>query len=375
MSDTEEVDYAGMTDAEFMNQPMPEEPDEEVSSQVDTNDEEPVAEVQEEPQEQEQEPEEENVSDETEDAVESENEPLAAEKEDSATEGETEVEETKAELDYKAEYERLTAPFKASHQDIQVNNVDDALNLMKMGVDYTKKMQGLKPNMRLMKMLQNNELLDEEKLTYLIDLNNKNPEAVQKFMKESGIDPLDIDTEKDIDYTPSNYSVSDKEVELDSVLDEIRETPKFQDTIDIISNKLDERSKQVLIDTPSLISTINEQVHNGIYTQVMSVVNNERLLGRLQGLSDLEAYKHVGDVIQANGGFNTQQPTNNQAPANVQANNESDPRVEQQRNKKRKAASSTRSTKAGSQDNSNFDPMTMSDDEFMKATEHMFTSY
>ena len=106
-----------------------------------------------------------------------------------------------SELDYKAEYEKLIAPFRANGKDMQISNVDDAITLMQQGANYNKKMAGLKPNLKLMKMLENNELLDESKLAFLIDLNKKNPEAVQKFIKDSGLDPLEIDTEGNAEYT------------------------------------------------------------------------------------------------------------------------------------------------------------------------------
>ena len=59
------------------------------------------------------------------------------------------------ELDYKAEYEKLLKPFKANGRDIQVGSVDDAIALMQMGANYNKKMAALKPNMKLLKMLEN----------------------------------------------------------------------------------------------------------------------------------------------------------------------------------------------------------------------------
>ncbi|RLD76246.1 MAG: hypothetical protein DRJ15_15705, partial [Bacteroidetes bacterium] len=143
----------------------------------------------------------------------------------------TKVEETPKDIDYKAEYERLIAPFRANGKDMQIESVDDALTLMKMGANYNKKMAGLKPNLKLLKMLEKNDLLDESKLSFLIDLDQKNPGAVNKLIKDSGIDPLDIDTEKEDEYRPSTYTVDDKEVELDGVLDEIRDTQSFKDTL------------------------------------------------------------------------------------------------------------------------------------------------
>jgi len=175
--------------------------------------------------------------------------------------------EETSEIDYKAEYERLIAPFRANNREMQIDSVDDARTLMQMGANYNKKMAGLKPNLKLIKMLENNKLLDEEKLSYLIDLDKKNPEAIKKLVKESGIDPMEIDVEGDTGYKNTNYTVDDKEVELDGILDDIQETESFNQTIDIISNKWDASSKEVILEQPSIIKVINEHVAAGIYEQ------------------------------------------------------------------------------------------------------------
>lgn len=269
---------------------------------------------------------------------------------------ETEVQQVTAE----AQLQQLFAPFKANGHAMQVGSVNDALTLMKMGANYNKKMQGLKPNLRLMKMLDNNKLLDEEKLSYLIDLQNKNPAAIAKLLKDSGVDPDDI-MEDNTDYTPSTYTVNEKEVDLDMVLDEIKDTPSFQKTIDTISTKWDAASRTIVQEDPSIIRVINEHVGNGLYEQIMDVVQNEKALGRLTELSDLQAYKHVGDTLQAQGAFNQASPQANvQQPTQFKA--QQDPKLKN----RKKAAANTRSAPA--KPKVQFDPLSLSDDDFEKVS-------
>lgn len=52
---------------------------------------------------------------------------------------------------------------------MQVNSVDEAIQLMQMGANYTRKMQELQPHRKTLLMLENNGLLDEGKLSFLID--------------------------------------------------------------------------------------------------------------------------------------------------------------------------------------------------------------
>ena len=112
-------------------------------------------------------------------------------------------------------------------------------------------------------MLENNELLDESKLNNLIDLSKKDPQAITKLIKESTLDPLEIDKDAPVDYQPTNYSISDKEYELDRVLDEIKNTNTFDKTIDVLTKDWDSDSKTAVSDNPEIISVINTHMGNG----------------------------------------------------------------------------------------------------------------
>ena len=105
---------------------------------------------------------------------------------------------------------------------------------------------------------------------------------------------------------------------------------------------------------------INNQVASGIYDKISSVVEREKMLGRLSGISDLEAYKTVGDAMEAQGLFNPTEtkPVESiiEKPAEVVVSDE-------ERNIQRKLAGAT-STKTTSTD-STVNHLAMSDEEFM----------
>jgi len=150
----------------------------------------------------------------------------------------------KDDVNYKQEYEKLLAPFKANGRQIQVDNVDDAITLMRMGANYNKKMAALKPNLKLIKMLEHNDLLDETKLSYLIDASKHDPGAITKLLKDANMDPLEIDTETS-EYQPKDHQVNDSQFELDQILDDIKDNDSFPKTIDAISNQWDAKSKEI----------------------------------------------------------------------------------------------------------------------------------
>jgi len=278
----------------------------------------------------------------------------------------------KDEIDYKAQYEKLLAPFRANNKDMQVNNVDEAIQLMQMGANYSKKMAAFKPIMKMAQMLENNGLLSEDKLSYLIDLDKKDPSAIAKLVKDAKIDPDDIDVNGDTEYEPKDtYNVSDKEVELESTLAEIRDTDSYGKTLDVITNKWDESSKQTLLDNPAAIPVINNHISLGLYDKISDVVERQRMLGNLKGVSDLDAYMTIGDKLEKEGAFNDQEATPEKTDA-VKPN-ASKPKDDAVTRKRKKAASPAKRASSKKKDMSDFNPLSMSDEDFDKIASSQFT--
>jgi hypothetical protein len=283
------------------------------------------------------------------------------------------LEESK--IDFEAEYKRLLAPFKANGRDIQVKSVDEAVTLMQMGANYNKKMAALKPNLKLMKLLENNGLMSEEKIGFLIDLDKKNPAAINKLVKDSGIDPMDLDADKASAYRQTSYTVDDREIELDTVLDELQGSAAYTRTLDVVSTKWDAASKQVIAGAPQLLKVINDHIASGIYDVISKEVENERMFGRLSGLSDIEAYRRIGDQLHARGAFNhlvqgSSQPQGQPAKGTVVSPK---PKTvdDDKRNAKKRAASSTKPVVSNT-DNQDFNPLALSDEEFSKLVNKKF---
>jgi hypothetical protein len=233
-----------------------------------------------------------------------------------------------------------------------------------MGLNYTKKMQGLAPNLKLMKMLDNNGLLDESKLARLIDLDKKRPEAIANLVKESGIDPLDLDTESADGYKPNTYTVTNKEMELDTVLQDLEGSEGFQTTIDVVANKWDEASKQEVLDNPNIMRDINAHVEAGIYQMVAEEVFRQKALGYLTGMTDLAAYKLVGDGMHKAGVFNSTQPQVEQ-PQAVQPAQQAAKQLQANTVQKKRAAALTKG-KAKKVTKPTYSPLELSDEEFAK---------
>ena len=264
-------------------------------------------------------------------------------------------EDTQEEINYKELYEKVLAPFKANGKEIVPQSIDEVIQLMQMGANYTRKMQDIAPHRKVLTMLQNNELLDEEKLSFLIDLNKKDKVAIQKLIKDAEIDPLDIDVTTDVNYIAGNHRVSNEEVALNGVIDDVLATPNGNETVQIISQQWDQASKELLWKEPEVIHIINQQRANGIYDKISAEIERQRVFGTIAyGTPFIEAYKVIGQKMNE-AGLLKPEPVARTSATNTPKVSNGD---------KAKAASTSRSvpSKAGAA----IDPLSLSDDEFLK---------
>lgn len=379
----QETNVLEMSDEDFLKLPIPETTDETTETEVDTAVEEEDAAAETKTDVPETVVEKDKDDDKGEVAVDAESEVVDSEGKTTETKDpdesatvtdKTAVTETDKDkdIDYKTEYEKLLAPFKANGSEMQAKNGDDARSLMQMGANYNKNMAALKPQKKVLKLLEKNGLMDQEQLNYLIDLNNKNPEAITKLLKDSGMDPLDMveDVKKDSNYSPTQHTVSDTEIALESVLEDIRATPTYERTLNIITKEWDDTSCDALATSPDIIKTINGHVESGIFDKVTEAVTYERSLGRLTGVTDFEAYKQMGDVLERAGSLT--EPTKETTKAAIVDKTETPSKAEVDRIARKKGAAPVKATKAAP--TKQIDPLLMSDEEFAKLDNKLFRS-
>lgn len=284
-----------------------------------------------------------------------------------STEENNSAEETPSEeVDYKAAYERLLAPFKANGRDMQVANVDEAITLMQMGANYNKKMATLKPALKTIRLLERHGLTDPQKLNTLIDAWEKNPQAIKKLMTNAEMDGYAISEVDDADYSPTSRNIADEEIQISEIFSELESTPTYSRLVDVITKQWDDKTKQEFVRQPEMIKAISNHLESGVFDLIDAEIQKLQVLGKLTGLSSIEAYRKVGDALHAAGRFNhllggTQSKPGNKAPA-------PDKGVDTREDiRKRKAAvSSPRSSGVSPKVPDNL--LALSDEEFEKIT-------
>ena len=338
------------------------EPDEEV--------EEEESEDVDEDEDDEEEVEEEDDEDDEESDEDSEEDEEESEDEDEESEGDDDDEgESEDDSDSDDVLKEALAPLKAMGREVKIESIEELRRLASMGIGFNSKMRGIKPHIKVLRTLEQANMLDPEKINFAIDLVNKKPEAIAKLVKDAELDPLDIDVESSKDYKPSNHTVDDSTIALEDALEEIQQTPTYNTTISIVVDKWDEKSRAEIAKDPRLIKVINDHVATGVYEKINAEVERQRLLGKLDdGVSDIDAYYQIGTQL-----FNNSGDGNGEAEANQSQNNRNKSKPnrtsnnDEIRNKKKAAKPTKASSKSKpNKKQSDFNPLDLPDDEFEK---------
>jgi len=263
------------------------------------------------------------------------------------------------EIDYKAFYEKVTSEYKANGKIMPgIKNPEDLVTALQMASNYAQKTAALKPSLKRVKMLK--DVTDEE-LNEMLDFRARNPEVIKKALKEAQLDPLDIDIDEDVNYVPTDHSIPDSQIEFEEVISTIENTPEFAITSQVVSEQWDEASRQAMFENPQLIVGLNQEIAMGRFDKVSALMDQTRLLGKDQGLNDLQLYQQiVTQMAQEEVQSQTTQPQPQQARQTGQVENPA-------RNEKRKQAGVRQQPKAKAV--KQYDPTTLSDEEFMQLME------
>ena len=189
-------------------------------------------------------------------------------------------------VDYEAVYKDIFKPFKANGKDITPRTVEDVVQLMQMGANYTKKMQLMAPLKKAAESLSRADIKEDD-LNFLIDVHKGDKEAIKKLLTKHNVDPMELDLDS-TNYVPKNNIVSDEDVEYSNILDDIRDSlPKIQE---IMTSTWDTKSKEALLKDPNLMRALHEEIAMGRFDNVQAQLEIEKTFGRYKGKSDVEAY-------------------------------------------------------------------------------------
>lgn len=271
-------------------------------------------------------------------------------------------------IDYKAAYESIIGrAFKAGGKDITVKSVDEAVQLMQMGVGFHQKMSKMAHAERIVATLQENDLLSEEKINELVDISKKNPEAIIALVKSAGLEPHQLIPSGDAQpYTPGNHVLPEAQLLFRNSVDSIREQGG-EEFLTHVAQDWDVTSRAEVYKDPRALTMIYGHKQNGLYEKISSEVERRKVFdSSVASLPFIHAYIAIGNEMHEKGMLAPQQET--PAPVVTPAPVAVKPAVASQSvvtpNPAAAKAASVRSTPTPATATPNF--LTMPDDEFKK---------
>jgi hypothetical protein len=263
-----------------------------------------------------------------------------SEGDDETLEDNSETEQTEeSEADNEPSEEQLTLPpLRANGKEYPINDIGEIYTMAAKGVNYIQKMQELSPYRKTVMALKSNDITDDD-INLLIDLKSGNKDAVISLLKANEIDPLEVDTDAFNGYNPKDHMPSDFEVSLDEVVEKVKARPKYEESVGVIMNQWDEKSKESFYRDPKILDLLNIDMQpdpktgKSMYDLVAPRAEKLKLI-RNDGKSDLEYYMEAGQEVIAE---------LNEAAQKMQKSQETEKktktRKKQQINKKKKTVS------------------------------------
>lgn len=160
-------------------------------------------------------------------------------------------------------------------------------------MDYTKKMQALKPWRKTIDAIEGAQLSHDD-VNLMIDVLKGDKDAVAAVLKRTGVDALELDVEQSR-YVPKDYGRDDKALAVKDVIEEISGDAEYSTTYKILSKEWDDDSFREMTSDPDLIKLLHIDVKSGMYDRVQPIAEKLKVYDRGKR-SNLDYYKEAARV-------------------------------------------------------------------------------
>lgn len=213
-----------------------------------------------------------------------------------------------------------TYKFRANGKDYEFSSkeiVDQFPRIFGQAMDYTKKMQAIKPWRKTIDAIEEAKL-NHDDVNLMIDVLKGDKEAITEVLKRTGVDTLELDTEADSRYVAKDYGRDDGALAIKDIVDDISRDVEYATTHNILSKEWDDRSWQTISQNPEMIRLLHTDVKSGMYSTLQPIAEKLKVYDGARK-SDLDYYK---DAAQQHFNQVAEQEAYEERQANRQARKE-----------------------------------------------------
>jgi hypothetical protein len=221
-----------------------------------------------------------------------------AEAEEDDLDGDSDTEEDPSSDDAEDEDEEeqpaQTYKFRANGKDYEFSSdeiVDQFPKIFGQAMDYTKKMQTIKPWRKTIDAIEEAELSHDD-VNLMIDVLKGDKGAITEVLKRTGTDTLELDTEADSKYVAKDYGRDDSALAIKDIVEDISQDVEYATTHNILSKEWDDRSWNTMAQNPEMIRLLHTDVKSGMYSTLQPLAEKLKVYDGGKK-SDLDYYKEA----------------------------------------------------------------------------------
>jgi hypothetical protein len=187
-----------------------------------------------------------------------------------------------------------TYKFKANGKDYEFSSeeiVDQFPKIFGQAMDYTKKMQAIKPWRKTIDAIEGAEL-NHDDVSLMIDVLKGDKGAITEVLKRTGVDTLELDTDADNPYVAKDYGRDDSALAIKDIVDDISRDQEYATTHNILSKEWDDRSWNTMAQNPEMIRLLHTDVKSGMYETLQPLAEKLKVYDGGKK-SDLDYYKEA----------------------------------------------------------------------------------
>ncbi|AGM46829.1 hypothetical protein AD45P2_00050 [Alteromonas phage vB_AmaP_AD45-P2] len=199
-----------------------------------------------------------------------------------------------ADEDDDAEQPAQMYKFRANGKDYEFSSeeiVDQFPKIFGQAMDYTKKMQAIKPWRKTIDAVESAELTHED-VSLMIDVLKGDKGAMTEVLKRTGLEAHELDTEEAGEYVAKDYGRDESALAIKDIVNDIGSDPEYKTTHNILSKEWDEKSWGTITENPDMIRLLHEDVKSGMYAQLQPVAEKLKVYDNGRK-SDLDYYKEA----------------------------------------------------------------------------------
>ena len=198
-------------------------------------------------------------------------------------------EEESEETEQPVQDEVLT--FKANGQEYQFTTSEMKSQFGKVfgqAMDYTKKMQQIKPWRKTIDAIESANLSDSD-VNLMIDVLKGDKDAIAEVLKRTGTDALDLDTEN-TNYIAKDYGRNETELAIKDIVEEISNDKEYTLTHNVLEKQWDNKSRNAFIEDPNMIKLLHTDIKSGMFDTLNPIAQKLKVYDSARQ-SDLDYYK------------------------------------------------------------------------------------